>query len=175
MKESSIMSTIKVRGLSLLTMMSVTGILLAPQKSAAADTNILTAEQIAFMLTETKGLRVVVRRVDLPTVTFEYNSNRLTSQARTQLDELAKALSYDAFKGIPIEISGHTDAKGSAAYNQQLSERRAQAVKGYLTQNHGLPPAKVRTVGFGENLLDPQYPPFAPEQRRVGIALEAGS
>lgn len=148
---------------------------IAAQLAPRTETKILTADQIAYQLAERKAIGgQVVQRVDLPTVTFEYNSDRLTPQAQAQLDELAKALNYEAFKDIPFRISGHTDAKGSERYNKGLSERRAQAAIDYLARSHDLDPAKMTWVGHGESQLDPRFDPAAPEQRRVSIELTPG-
>ncbi len=51
---------------------------------------------------------------------------------------------------LTVEIQGHTDSRGSTAYNQRLSENRAQAVKQYLV-NNGIAASRLTTVGFGES------------------------
>jgi OmpA family len=62
-------------------------------------------------------------------VNFAYDSADLTSDARITLDRLGYALIDDRLKNFSFTIEGHTDAKGSADYNQKLSERRAEAVR----------------------------------------------
>ena len=59
---------------------------------------------------------------------------------------------------IKVEISGHTDNKGSADYNQKLSERRAQSVVKYLI-DHGITKERLKAVGYGEEspIADNQY------------------
>lgn len=47
-------------------------------------------------------------------------------------------------------VEGHTDSRGSAKYNQKLSQRRANAVKAAIIRNHGINPARIRAVGYGE-------------------------
>lgn len=81
-------------------------------------------------------------------VKFEFDKTRLTVNARTLLDQVADALL--ARPDIQVQIAGHTDAKGSDAYNQKLSERRAVAVKDYLGAR-GVDAARMSTVGFGES------------------------
>src|SRR5699024_11582341 len=63
-------------------------------------------------------------------VNFEFDSARLTVNAKRMLREVADRLRHH--EQIEIEISGHTDSVGSAAYNNTLSQRRAEAVRKYL-------------------------------------------
>lgn len=141
----------------------------------AGEIKIMSADQIAQALVPKRSLgKAAAQRVDLPAVQFEFNSDRLTPKGKAQLDELAKALSLDAFKGIPLKLGGNTDAIGADDYNQTLSERRAAAARAYLAQAHNLDPERMRAVGFGKMQLDPRYPPTAPEQRRVTVELTPG-
>ena len=69
--------------------------------------------------------------LDMPGgVTFAFNSADLNAQFYPVLDKVAATLSE--FDKTVIEVAGHTDSVGSAAYNQQLSERRANSVAAYL-------------------------------------------
>jgi len=80
-------------------------------------------------------------------VTFEFDKARLTPDARVLLDMVSDALL--ARTDIQVEVAGHTDSKGSDAYNQKLSERRALAVKEYLA-GRGVEPSRMTAVGYGE-------------------------
>lgn len=111
--------------------------------------------------------------VDLPIVTFEYNSSDLTPTARQTLDNLAGALK-SGLASYAFVIEGHTDALGSPEYNQVLSERRAAAVRGYLVGRHEIPASRLEAVGRGELELLPGYPPDADVQRRVRIVNRGG-
>ena len=71
--------------------------------------------------------------------------------------------------GNTFVIAGHTDGKGSDAYNQLLSERRAEAVKRYLVENYNMPPGTLLAVGYGKTMLKNKTNPFASENRRVQI------
>ena len=51
--------------------------------------------------------------------------------------------------GLTLEVEGHTDSVGTDDFNQSLSERRAESVKSYLTQQ-GIPAASIRSRGLGE-------------------------
>lgn len=92
-------------------------------------------------------------------INFEYNSAVLKQDALITLDHLAAAISDDRLAKYDFLIGGHTDAVGSEAYNQALSELRAKAVKIYLEKKHSIARNRLVDKGFGEQrLLDPQRP-----------------
>ncbi|MFQ5519587.1 MAG: OmpA family protein, partial [Mariprofundus sp.] len=64
-------------------------------------------------------------------VSFAYNSAQLTPAFHNSLDKVAEIL--NRYTRSTVKITGHTDSRGSAEYNQRLSEQRAQAVKWYLS------------------------------------------
>lgn len=80
-------------------------------------------------------------------VNFAFDSSNLTSVAQTNLDKLAKVLVDNP--DTNINIYGHTDSKGSDSYNLALSQRRADAVKTYLS-GKGIASARMFTKGEGE-------------------------
>jgi outer membrane protein OmpA-like peptidoglycan-associated protein len=87
--------------------------------------------------------------LDIPGgVTFAFNSADLNAQFYPVLDKVAATLAE--FDKTVIEVAGHTDSVGSAEYNQQLSERRANSVAAYLG-SRGVSKARVVTVGAGED------------------------
>ncbi len=133
---------------------------------AQAQSKIVGADEIAFQLAPTRGIRPAM---DLPAVTFRFNSYALTEQAKRQLDEVGDALSRPAFANSQFEIAGHTDAVGSEAYNQVLSERRARAVTDYLVEKFGIPRSRLKPVGWGETQLKPGIDPEDGANRRVEI------
>lgn len=101
-------------------------------------------------------------------VNFDFNSDRISPDSDGLMAKLAEALASPQLEDRKFEIVGHTDAVGSAAYNQALSERRAKAVVAYLVQ-HGVAADRLSVVGRGESqLLDPRNPDSA-ENRRVEI------
>jgi photosystem I P700 chlorophyll a apoprotein A2 len=87
-----------------------------------------------------------------------------------------------AHPGAPVRIEGHTDAKGGDAYNQGLSERRAESVKAWLVSNAGIDGTTVTTRGLGET--QPIAPNAKPDgtddpegrqrNRRVEITVRTG-
>ena len=98
-------------------------------------------------------------------VNFEFNSANLTPTAQKILDNLATAMSSD-LDGYKFVLEGHTDATGSDPYNQALSERRADAVRDYLVEQHHIEPQRLVAVGKGKkDLLDPANPEAAVNRR----------
>jgi outer membrane protein OmpA-like peptidoglycan-associated protein len=93
------------------------------------------------------------------TLNFPFDSAELTSDSRTKLDRVAKALTEPSTSKLDIIISGHTDARGAADYNQMLSERRAQAVRQFLITEHGIDSKRLVAKGYGKSqLLFPSDP-----------------
>ncbi|PID76834.1 MAG: hypothetical protein CSB24_04590 [Deltaproteobacteria bacterium] len=78
---------------------------------------------------------------------FDYNSSVLKPGGQQEMSRVAAVL--NKYPHTSIQVSGHTDSRGSAAYNQQLSQRRAEAVKNALVQR-GVNPSRIHTVGYGE-------------------------
>lgn len=102
-------------------------------------------------------------------ITFNFNSAELTQDAQAMLDRIAIALRDPSNRTLDYRIEGHTDAKGSIAYNQGLSERRAGAVRDYLI-TMGIREERLVAVGFGKTRPLPNPPAvsaFAPVNRRV--------
>ena len=81
-------------------------------------------------------------------ITFAYDRYDIQPQFQATLDQVAQTLT--AYNQTYIDVLGHTDSTGSDAYNQGLSERRAQSVASYLT-SRGVQPARIATRGFGES------------------------
>jgi outer membrane protein OmpA-like peptidoglycan-associated protein len=101
-------------------------------------------------------------------VPFDSNSSALTARASAQLAQLEIALNSATLGKDRFMVAGHTDAKGSAPYNKQLSLRRAEAVKGYLVSK-GIDAGRLDAVGYGsEHPLAPDRPEDA-SNRRVEV------
>jgi len=82
---------------------------------------------------------------------FEFNKATLTTEARKKLDSEVVAKLKDLATVRYININGHADRIGSGQYNQQLSERRAEAVRAYLV-SRGVSNDKLEIFGFGKTL-----------------------
>ena len=107
-------------------------------------------------------------KIDLE-INFEFNSDQISKSAMPTVEALAKALTDSAIKGSTFLVAGYTDAKGSEPYNQDLSERRADAVKRILVQKYGIAADTLMTAGYGKTHLKNASDPFAAENRRVAI------
>jgi outer membrane protein OmpA-like peptidoglycan-associated protein len=105
-------------------------------------------------------------------ILFNTNSASLSSAARTNIDNLSQTLKK--YKDTNILIEGHTDATGSDAYNQSLSERRAYSVRNY-TASHGVAAERITTQGYGESQPVAENTTVSGKQanRRVEVAIFA--
>ena len=86
-------------------------------------------------------------RMVLNNVFFGVDSAQLKPESRVELDQLAGFL--EEHPRLNVEIGGHTDSTGTAAYNQELSERRAAAVVEYLISK-GIPKERISAAGYGD-------------------------
>lgn len=80
-------------------------------------------------------------------ILFDFDSATLRPEAREKLRRLAESLKK--YPDTEVLIVGHTDSVGPEAYNQRLSERRAEAAASFLMQQ-GIRPSRIRTIGKGE-------------------------
>ena len=99
-------------------------------------------------------------------VNFDFDKADIRSDAAVILDEAASLLSdaLAACTNRSVSVEGHTDAVGADAYNQDLSERRANSVMDYLA-GKGVSPSRLSSKGFGESN------PIATNETREGRAL----
>ncbi|UHQ19045.1 OmpA family protein [Lysobacter sp. KIS68-7] len=103
-------------------------------------------------------------------VTFDFDSATVKPQFQPVLDNVASTLTQ--YNQTVIEVAGHTDSVGSDSYNQALSQRRANAVAGYLG-SHGVMQQRVMTVGAGESrpIASNDTESGRAQNRRVEITL----
>jgi len=107
-------------------------------------------------------------KIDLE-IRFDYNSADINRSSMPAVQELGKALSNASLKDSTFVVAGHTDAVGGEAYNQDLSERRADTIKKYLTEKYGLNGANLVTVGYGKTKPKDANAPMDPTNRRVQV------
>ncbi|GAB3661414.1 OmpA family protein [Hymenobacter agri] len=98
----------------------------------------------------------------LRNIFFDTGKATLRPESTAELERLQKLLTETP--ALKLEMAGHTDDVGEAAMNQDLSQRRAQAVVAYLTQ-HGIAAARLSAIGYGETQ------PVAPNTTKLGRQL----
>ena len=103
-------------------------------------------------------------------ITFGFDSSALQPQFRPVLDDLAMTL--NEYNQTIIEVAGHTDSVGDAAYNQNLSEQRAATVANYLA-GRGVMRDRMITIGAGETrpIASNDTEAGRAQNRRVEITL----
>ena len=102
--------------------------------------------------------------IGLP-IEFGFNSAEIMPTYRAQLDAIAEGIKMT--DGVPVVVEGHTDAHGPEGYNKTLSVQRAEAVKRYLVDQHGIDVAQLVVEGYGEAAPLDASDPYAPANRRV--------
>lgn len=126
---------------------------------------------------QTAGTGVEVSRqgndvvLNMPShVTFATDSAQISPAFQSTLDQVASTISE--YADTRVQIAGHTDSTGSESYNQQLSERRAQAVANYLI-GRGVAGNRISTVGYGETkpVASNETVEGRQQNRRVEIVL----
>lgn len=118
------------------------------REASATARQALERAQEAGRLAEGKLLyEVVLTDQD---VRFGFDRTELSPEARAALDRFAEALKSEN-KGIYVEIQGHTDAVGQEAYNEELGQERAEAVRRYLNREHGIPLHRMNVISYGES------------------------
>jgi OOP family OmpA-OmpF porin len=105
--------------------------------------------------------------VELSDVHFAFNESELTAETKAILAKHITALKQHP--NGQVQIAGYTSASGTEQYNQQLSERRANAVKQYLITEGGLESSRLTNVGYGET--DPAEVETTPSDLRSTAAL----
>jgi outer membrane protein OmpA-like peptidoglycan-associated protein len=107
--------------------------------------------------------------VDLQ-MTFANASWTMSETDKTTANTLTQVLMEPANASKVVEIGGHTNSVGGEAYNQDLSQKRADAVKAFLVAN-GVPADRLKTVGYGSAQPAAGTDPAAPENRRVMLTM----
>jgi outer membrane protein OmpA-like peptidoglycan-associated protein len=125
----------------------------------------------SLSVTEREELATIAKdkpNIDLE-INFDYNSADINAKSLSSVQALGRALTNPDLKGSTFIVAGHTDAAGGEAYNQDLSERRADAIKRYLTDKYGIAAADLVTVGYGKSKLKDPGQPLSQANRRVQV------
>ena len=96
---------------------------------------------------------------------FEKGKADLSDEAKYVLHDLAKVMNDNP--DLRLRLEGHTSAEGDAAFNQQLSEDRAQAAVTFLIEHEGIDASRLEAAGYGSSKLKNTDDPNAPENRRT--------
>ena len=107
-------------------------------------------------------------KIDLE-INFDYNSADISAKSLPSVQALGRALTNNDLRGSTFVVAGHTDAAGGDAYNQDLSERRADSIKRYLVDKYGINGTDLVTVGYGKSKLKDPSQPLAEVNRRVQV------
>ena len=122
--------------------------------------------------TEREEIATIVKdkpKIDLE-INFDYNSADISAKSLPSVQALGRALTNPDLKGSTFIVAGHTDAAGGEAYNQDLSERRADSIKKYLVDKFNIASSDLVTVGYGKTKLKDPGNPLADINRRVQVA-----
>ena len=159
-----------------------------PTRSLRPPVPALDAEAEAFLRgLPTRGLSIEARekvveisktyalpQVDID-ILFDFGKDTLNARALRDVITLGRALSAEALAGHRFVVAGHTDGVGGAAFNLDLSQRRAETVREFLIESFDIPASRLIAVGFGFEQLKIPQDPRADENRRVElINLEVG-
>jgi outer membrane protein OmpA-like peptidoglycan-associated protein len=118
---------------------------------SSVEVGIIESGDIVEALAVPRGTKVRAGarpRVRLP-VYFEFNSAELKPEARELLEKVSKALTTSDLETFNFSVEGHTDSVGGEDFNENLSERRADAVKKFL-EDAGVAEGRLQAVGRGE-------------------------
>jgi len=111
----------------------------------------------------------LVMTLDSKSVRFDFDKAYVKPEYRDVLNRIAGILM--TLKGYTISVYGYTDDIGTQAYNLQLSQRRAEAVRDFLVQA-GISPTIMTTKGFGKS--DPRVPGNSEQARAANRRVEIG-
>ena len=138
---------------------------LSSESAIGRSTVEVTVQQLISELQGAETERGTV--ISLPgDVLFDFDKSDIRRDAEPVLARLASLI--EKLSQAAVEIEGHTDAMGSDAYNQSLSERRALSVKNHLVSGYGLAAERLGTTGYGERQ------PVAPNSHADGSDNPAG-
>lgn len=145
----------------------------------ASSVEVRVGEILSRLDTSTTDEGTVITLPEL--VLFDFDRAELKPEASATLAEIAEVIAF--YQDAPVAIRGHTDDVGSEAYNDNLSERRSDAVATNLVDTHGVDQARLAVSGLGERR--PVAPNAKPDgsdnpdgraqNRRVEVVIEGVS
>lgn len=143
----------------------------AEQYRREQESELQQLQQALGQIAETRRTAMgLVMTLDSKSIRFDFDKANIKPEYRDMLNRIAGILM--TLKGFTVAVYGYTDDIGTQAYNLQLSQRRAEAVREFLVQA-GIPPTIMSAKGFGKS--DPRVPGGSDQaraaNRRVEIAI----
>lgn len=119
-----------------------------------------------------KGKLIYTVTLSNDKVTFPLNRAEVSDDAKAMIDEAIAQLKAEN-KGVFFEIEGHTDSTGPDTYNSKLGEDRAQAVRSYMHDQHGIALSRMEVISYGETkpVEDNKTREHRAQNRRVVIKV----
>jgi len=153
--------------LGLIGLFSVTSTAQTDRENLSVDSMVEKLAPVPKTRSLTRNLVPTQAKLDL-TIHFDFNSDKLQDRSKPLLDNLASAMKNDRLSELKFRVEGHTDAKGTASYNEALSKRRADSVVTYLSQQ-GIEGVRLQPEGKGFKELFITAEPLSALNRRVSI------
>lgn len=143
----------------------------ADQAGQKANQAMQRADQVDQNLKDTVARLDDFKPVGQTTVNFKFNSDKLDSDAKQQLDQMVSG--QNQYKRFYVTVEGFTDSVGPADYNNALSRRRADAVVAYLVADHNIPVYRIQMIGLGKDkpVDDAKTRAARAKNRRVEVTL----
>jgi outer membrane protein OmpA-like peptidoglycan-associated protein len=146
------------------------------QAQQAAQSAAQMREQLKNQLNAVLQTRETARGliVNMSDVLFDFNKYTLKGEAREKLAKVSGILA--AYPSLKLQVEGYTDSVGSDAYNQKLSEQRADAVRDYLVQQ-GVQTANISAAGYGKSnpIADNATAAGRAQNRRVQLVVSGNA
>ncbi len=117
------------------------------------DTNITYSDNFSDSKTDLSRTLNQGRTFELKNIYYGYGDAELNDATKTELEPLVSMMQQDA--DMVIEIAAHTDSRGKAPFNLNLSQLRADNIKSHLVEKD-ISPERIKTIGYGETLLKNQ-------------------
>lgn len=114
-----------------------------------------------------RAFRLEPRKLDFQ-IGFDFDSTKIRPDSLPQLEEIARAMTADRLASLRFKVEGHTDAVGTASYNENLSDRRARSVVEFL-KARGIDASRLEAEGKGMRELADSANPQSAVNRRVRI------
>ncbi len=114
--------------------------------------NLTAGNEMGTLLANIEMERVEVdKAIDVKDIYYDYNSARIKTAAKKELDKLVYLLKTNP--SMLVELGSHTDSRGKEEYNQKLSQERAESAVKYITEEGGIQPFRIKAKGYGESEL----------------------